>query len=66
MWTLLSLLSEGANGQTLDEMTGTLRHVNKNETRTAFKTIVDALSEKNDFVQLEMYNDLFMTKDIQV
>lgn len=66
VWTLLSLLSEGASGETLSEMNITLRHLSKNDTKIAYKDIIQALSEKNDLVRLETHNDLFMTKNIQV
>lgn len=66
VWTLLSLLSEGASGETLSEMNFTLRHLSKNDTKIAYKDIIQALSEKNDLVRLETHNDLFMTKNIQV
>lgn len=66
LWTLISLMSEGASGDTLSEMTKTLKHLDKNATRNAYKLIDLAISEKNKLVELETHNNIFMTKEIQV
>lgn len=66
LWTLASLMSEGATGDTLSEMTKTLKHLDKNGTRDAYNLIDRAISEKSKLVQLDINNNIFMTKNIQV
>ncbi|EFA11609.1 serine protease inhibitor 77Ba [Tribolium castaneum] len=65
VWTLLSIIDEGAKDKTAKQMESVLRipsFPDKAMFRNSFKNLSALLSEKDDGVNLDIYNAIFTTK----
>jgi serine protease inhibitor len=66
VWTLLSIVDEGAGGNTAKQLEAILRipgGSNKDAFRRQFNNMTDILSKKDQGVNLDIYNSIFTTAE---
>ncbi|XP_077290324.1 uncharacterized protein LOC143914106 [Arctopsyche grandis] len=67
IWTLLTLMSDGAYGDTFKEFSNTLNHLkDRSGMREAYKNIEKIISSEVTGIRLEVDNEIFGTHELQI